>query len=35
MSAEFVRCVHEEETLEENLKFISDSLGDKGNPIEV
>lgn len=32
---EFVRCVYEEDTLEENLKFIADALGGKGNPREV
>lgn len=32
---EFVRCVYGEDTLEENLKFIADALGGKGNPREV
>lgn len=32
---EFVRCVYGENTLEENLKFIADALGGKGNPREV
>ena len=32
---EFVRCVYGEDTLEENLKFIVDALGGKGNPREV
>lgn len=32
---EFVRCVYGEDTLEENLRFISDALGGKGNPREV
>lgn len=32
---EFVRCVYGEDTLEENLRFIADTLGDKGNPREV
>ena len=29
---EFVKCVYGEDTLEENLKFIADALGGKGNP---
>lgn len=29
---EFVRCVYGDDTLEENLKFISDALGGNGNP---
>lgn len=32
---EFVICVYGEDTLEENLKFIADALGGKGNPREV
>lgn len=32
---EFVRCTYGEETLEENLQFISDALGGKGNPRDV
>ena len=32
---EFVRCIYGEETLEENLQFISDALGGKGNPRDV
>lgn len=32
---EFVRCVYGEDTLEENLRFIADALGGKGNPREV
>lgn len=32
---EFVRCVYGENKLEENLKFIADALGGKGNPREV
>ena len=32
---EFVRCVYGEDTLEENLRFIADTLGGKGNPREV
>ena len=32
---EFVRCVYGDNTLEENLKFISDSLGGNGNPRDV
>lgn len=32
---EFVRCVYGEDTLEDNLKFIADALGGKGNPREV
>ena len=31
----FVICVYGEDTLEENLKFIADALGGKGNPREV
>lgn len=32
---EFVRCVYGDDTLEENLKFISDALGGNGNPRDV
>lgn len=32
---EFVRCVYGDDTLEENLKFISDVLGGNGNPRDV
>ena len=32
---EFVRCVYGEDTLEENLQFISDALGGNGNPRDV
>ena len=32
---EFVKCVYGEDTLEENLQFIVDALGGKGNPREV
>ena len=32
---EFVRVVYGSDTLEDNLKFISDALGGKGNPREV
>lgn len=32
---EFVSCVYGDDTLEENLKFISDALSGKGNPREV
>ena len=32
---EFVRCTYGEEILEENLQFISDALGGKGNPRDV
>ena len=32
---EFVRCVYGKDTLEENLRFIADALGGKGNPREV
>ena len=32
---EFVRCIYGEDTLEENLQFISDALGGKGNPRDV
>ena len=32
---EFVSCVYGEDTLEDNLKFIADALGGKGNPREV
>ena len=32
---EFVRCVYGEDTLEENLRFIADALGGKGNPREA
>ena len=32
---EFVRCVYGDDTLEENLQFISDALGDNGNPRDV
>ena len=32
---EFVRCVYGDDTLEENLQFISDALGGNGNPREV
>ena len=31
----FIRCVYGEETLEENLQFISDALGGNGNPRDV
>lgn len=31
----FVKCVYGEETLEENLQFISDALGGNGNPRDV
>lgn len=32
---EFVRCVYGDDTLEENLQFISDALGGNGNPRDV
>lgn len=32
---EFVRCVYGDDTLEENLQFISDALGGNGNPRNV
>ena len=32
---EFVRCIFGEETLEENLQFISNALGGNGNPRDV
>lgn len=32
---EFVRCVYGDDTLEENLQFISDVLGGNGNPRDV
>ena len=32
---EFVRCVYGDDTLEENLQFISDALGGNGNPREI
>lgn len=32
---EFVRCVYGDDTLEENIKFISDALGGNGNPRDV
>lgn len=32
---EFVRCVYGNDTLEENLQFISDALGGNGNPRDV
>lgn len=32
---EFVRCVYGDDTLEENLKFISEALGGNGNPRDV
>ena len=32
---EFVKCIYGEDTLEENIKFITDALGGKGNPREV
>lgn len=32
---EFVRCVYGDDTLEENLKFISDAIGGNGNPRDV
>lgn len=32
---EFVRCVYGDETLENNLQFIADALGGRGNPRDV
>lgn len=32
---EFVRCVYGDDTLEENLQFISDALGGNGNPRDI
>lgn len=32
---EFIRCVYGDDTLEENLQFISDALGGNGNPRDV
>lgn len=32
---EFVKCVYGDDTLEENLQFISDALGGNGNPRDV
>lgn len=32
---EFVKCVYGEDTLEENLQFIADALGGRGNPRDV
>ena len=32
---EFVRCVYGDDTLEENLQFVSDTLGGNGNPRNV
>lgn len=32
---EFIRCVYDDDSLEENLQFISDALGGNGNPRDV